>query len=118
VIIFVGRSLARTFFRGWMPGKSNCDCARQPALRLPDGGDRSPDAELIKQEVGAQNVAITLVSWVCTFGVSINFIYLWNASGRRRAASAIETWRRNTNRTLKERLRKIFAEKMPGHFFF
>ncbi|MGA2500927.1 MAG: efflux RND transporter permease subunit, partial [Tepidisphaeraceae bacterium] len=75
--------------------------------------------DLIKQEAGPQNVQITL-GFLGVHGspYPINFIYLWNGGPEEgvlqvqlKAGTAVRI------EALKERLRKVFAEKMPGVSF-
>jgi multidrug efflux pump subunit AcrB len=75
--------------------------------------------DLIKQEVGPENVHITL-GFLGVHGAAypINFIYLWNG-GPEEGVLQVQLKAGTTVRIepLKERLRKVFAEKMPGVSF-
>ncbi|MGA2540361.1 MAG: efflux RND transporter permease subunit [Verrucomicrobiota bacterium] len=75
--------------------------------------------DLIKQEVGPENVQITL-GFLGVHGAAypINFIYLWNG-GPEEGVLQVQLKAGTTVRIepLKERLRKVFAEKMPGVSF-
>ena len=75
--------------------------------------------ELIKQEVGPQNVAITL-GFLGVHGAPypINLIYLWNGGPEEGVLQVqLKPGAPIRIEQLKERLRKIFAEKMPGVTF-
>src|SRR6185503_20673045 len=75
--------------------------------------------DIIKQEAGAENVAITLAFLgVHAPNYPINLIYLWNGGSEEgvlqvqlKSGTGIET------EALKERLRTVFAEKLPGTSF-
>ncbi|MCX7010769.1 MAG: efflux RND transporter permease subunit [Kiritimatiellaeota bacterium] len=72
--------------------------------------------ELIKQEVGADNVAITLAFiGVHAPSYPINLIYKWN-SGPEEAVLQVQLKRGTPVRVreLTERLRQLFAAQMPG----
>ncbi|MBU6399589.1 MAG: efflux RND transporter permease subunit [Verrucomicrobia bacterium] len=75
--------------------------------------------DLIQQEVGPQNVAITL-GFLGVHGSAypINFIYLWNG-GPEEGVLQVQLKPGTPIRIegLKERLRRIFAEKLPGVSF-
>ena len=72
--------------------------------------------DLIQQEVGPQNVRITL-GFLGVHGspYPINFIYLWNG-GPEEGVLQVQLKPGTPVRIepLKDRLRKVFAEKMPG----
>jgi multidrug efflux pump subunit AcrB len=72
--------------------------------------------DIIKQEVGSNNVAITL-GFLGVHGAAypINFIYLWNG-GPEEGVLQVQLKRGTSMRIeeLKERLRKVFAQKLPG----
>jgi multidrug efflux pump subunit AcrB len=72
--------------------------------------------DLIKQEVGPQSIEITL-GFLGVHGSSypINFIYLWNG-GPEEGVLQVQLKPGTPIRVedLKEKLRKVFAEKMPG----
>ena len=75
--------------------------------------------DLIKQEVGSQNVEITLgFIGVHAPSYPINLIYLWNG-GPEEGVLQVQLKPGTPVRIedLKERLRRIFAEKMPGVAF-
>ncbi len=75
--------------------------------------------DLIQQEVGPQNVRITL-GFLGVHGspYPINFIYLWNG-GPEEGVLQVQLKPGTPVRIepLKDRLRKVFAEKMPGVSF-
>jgi multidrug efflux pump subunit AcrB len=120
VIAVVGRKLGTEIFPEVDAGQI------QLRLRTPTGtqivGTEAAALqalELIKHEVGPQNVEITL-GFIGVHGspYPINFIYLWNGGPEEGvlqvqlkpgAAVRIED--------LKERLRRLFAEKLPGATF-
>jgi multidrug efflux pump subunit AcrB len=120
LIVLVGRRLGNDIFpkvearqlqlRFRAPTGTRVDHTEQIALQA---------LEIIKHEVGPQNVNISL-GFVGVHAPSypINLIYLWNGGSEEgviqvqlnsRAAIAIEP--------LKDRLRKLFAEKMPDVSF-
>src|SRR5439155_8686937 len=71
--------------------------------------------ELIKNEVGPTNVAITL-GFVGVHAPSypINLIYLWNGGSQEGVLQAqLKRGAPIEVETLKERLRRVFAERMP-----
>lgn len=75
--------------------------------------------DLIKQEVGAENVEITLgFLGVHASAYPINFIYLWNG-GPEEGVLQVQLKSGTPIRIeeLKERLRKLFAENIPGVSF-
>ena len=75
--------------------------------------------DLIKQEVGAQNVAITL-GFLGVHGASypINLVYLWNGGPEEGVLQVqLKADAKIPIEPLKERLRKLFAEKLPGVSF-
>ena len=120
VIVFLGRRLGTEIFPKVDAGQI------QLRLRAPTGtqiGGTEAVAlqalDLIKQEAGAQDVEITL-GFLGVHGASypINFIYLWNGGPEEgvlqvqlKAGTAVRI------EELKERLRRVFAEKMPGVTF-
>jgi multidrug efflux pump subunit AcrB len=75
--------------------------------------------DLVKQEVGPENVELTL-GFLGVHGAAypINFIYLWNG-GPEEGVLQIQLKSGVPIRidALKERLRKVFAEKLPGVSF-
>jgi multidrug efflux pump subunit AcrB len=117
IIIFAGRRLGTDIFPKVDVGQL------QVRLRAPAGTDLNgteADAlkalDLIKQEVGPTNVAITL-AFLGVHGspYPINFIYLWN-SGPQEGVLQVQLKSGVPVRLeeLKERLRQKFAEQMPG----
>ncbi|HUL80589.1 MAG TPA: efflux RND transporter permease subunit, partial [Gammaproteobacteria bacterium] len=120
VIVPLGRGLGTDIFpkvdagllqiRLRAPTGTRVDDTEQVALRALD---------LIKNEVGADKIAITLAFLgVHAPNYPINLIYLWNGGSEEgvlqvqlapRSGVAIEP--------LKARLRKVFAEQMPGVSF-
>jgi multidrug efflux pump subunit AcrB len=120
VIIFVGRSLGTDIFPRVDAGQI------QLRLRAPTGTQIAGTEaialkalELIKEEVGATNVDITL-GFLGVHGAAypINFIYLWNG-GPEEGVLQVQLKPGTGVRieALKERLRKTFAEKMPDVAF-
>ena len=75
--------------------------------------------DLIKQEVGAENVEITL-GFLGVHGLPypINFIYLWNG-GPEEGVLQVQLKRGTPIKIeeLKEKLRKVFAQRLPGVTF-
>jgi len=117
VIVFLGRRLGTEIFPKVDVGQI------QLRLRAP-AGTRLEGTEaialqvldLIKQEVGPQNVALTL-GFLGVHGspYPINFIYLWNGGPEEGVLQAqLKPGTPIRVEELKERLRKTFAEKLPG----
>jgi len=116
VIVFPGRRLGTEIFPKVDAGQI------QLRLRAPTGTQIDGTEavalqalDLIKQEVGPQNVGITL-GFLGVHGPSypINFIYLWNG-GPEEGVLQVQLKPGTPVRIepLKERLRKVFVEKMP-----
>jgi multidrug efflux pump subunit AcrB len=119
-IVFAGRRLGTEIFPKVDAGQI------QLRLRAPTGthidGTEAvalQALDLIKQEVGPQNIAITL-GFLGVHGSSypINFIYLWNG-GPEEGVLQVQLKAGTPVRIeeLKERLRRVFAQKMPGVTF-
>jgi len=116
VIVFVGRQLGTEIFPRVDAGQL------QLRLRAPTGtrveGTEAIALEvldLIKQEAGAANVAITL-GFVGVHAPSypINLIYLWNGGSEEGVVQVqLKPGTRVRIEDLKERLRKKFAEQLP-----
>jgi multidrug efflux pump subunit AcrB len=116
VIVFLGRRLGTEIFPKVDVGQI------QLRLRAPTGTQiNGTEAialqvlDLIKQEVGPENVEITL-GFLGVHGSAypINFIYLWNG-GPEEGVLQVQLKPGTSIRIeeLKERLRKVFAEKLP-----
>jgi multidrug efflux pump subunit AcrB len=75
--------------------------------------------DLIKQEVGSQNIEITMsFLGVHSAAYPINLIYLWNGGPEEGVLQvALKPGTPVRIEQLKERLREIFAQKMPGVSF-
>jgi multidrug efflux pump subunit AcrB len=116
IILFVNRHLGREIFPQVEAGQLQVRF-RAPAGTQIDGTEAAAlrALELIKQEVGAQNVEITL-AFLGVHGANypINLIYLWNG-GPEEGVLQVQL-KRGTSigmGGLKERLRRKFAEEMP-----
>ena len=120
VVVFLGARLGTEIFPKVEAGQI------QLRLRAPTGTQLAgteaialETLDLIKQEVGPQNVEITL-GFLGVHGspYPINFIYLWNG-GPEEGVLQVQLKPGAPVRTeeLKERLRKRFAEKLPGVSF-
>jgi multidrug efflux pump subunit AcrB len=120
VIVFIGRQLGTEIFPRVDAGQL------QLRFRSPTGthvtGTETVGLELldiVKQEAGAENVAITL-GFVGVHAPSypINLIYLWNG-GSEEGVLQVQLKRGTPIRIeeLKERLRKRFAEQLPDVSF-
>jgi len=120
VIVFAGRRLGTEIFPNVNAGHI------QVRLRAPTGtqidGTEAIALQalaLIQQEAGPQNVQITL-GFLGVHGSSypINFIYLWNGGpGEGVLQVQLKAGAPVRIEPLKERLRKVFAEKLPGVSF-
>jgi multidrug efflux pump subunit AcrB len=120
VVLFLGRRLGREIFPKVDAGQI------QLRLRAPTGTQIDGTEaialqalELIKQEVGPQNVQITL-GFLGVHGspYPINFIYLWNGGPEEGVLQVqLKPGTPVGIEPLKERLRKVFAEKMAGVSF-
>ncbi|SPE51159.1 Acriflavin resistance protein [Verrucomicrobia bacterium] len=120
VIVLLGRRLGTEIFPKVDAGQI------QLRLRAPAGTQLNgteaialQTLDLIKQEVGPQNVELTL-GFLGVHGspYPINFIYLWNG-GPEEGVLQVQLKRGTPVRVeeLKEKLRKVFAEKLPGVSF-
>ncbi|MCX6903664.1 MAG: efflux RND transporter permease subunit, partial [Verrucomicrobia bacterium] len=120
VIVLLGRRLGTEIFPRVDAGQI------QVRLRAPTGTQISGTEavalqalELIKQEAGPQNIEITL-GFLGVHGSSypINFIYLWNGGPEEGVLQVqLKPGTPVGMEELKERLRKVFAEKLPGVTF-
>jgi multidrug efflux pump subunit AcrB len=116
VIFLVNRHLGREIFPQVEAGQLQVRF-RAPAGTQIDGTEAAVlrALDLIKQEVGAQNVEITLAFiGVHSANYPINLIYLWNG-GPEEGVLQVQL-KRGTSigmGGLKERLRRKFAEAMP-----
>jgi multidrug efflux pump subunit AcrB len=116
VIVVLGRRLGTEIFPNVEVGQL------QLRLRAPTGTQISGTEaiasrvlDLIKQEVGAENVEITL-GFLGVHGASypINFIYLWNGGPEEGVLQVqLKPGTPIKIAELKERLRKVFAQKLP-----
>jgi multidrug efflux pump subunit AcrB len=116
VIFPVNRRLGREIFPQVEAGQLQVRL-RAPAGTQIDGTEAATlhALELIKQEVGAPNVAITL-AFIGVHGANypINLIYLWNGGPEEGVLQVqLKTGTPIQVGALKERLRKKFAEEMP-----
>ena len=120
VIVFAGRRLGTEIFPRVDAGQI------QLRLRAPTGthidGTEAIALQalgLIKQEVPPQSIGITL-GFLGVHGASypINFVYLWNG-GPEEGVLQVQLKAGTGVRieALKERLRRVFAERMPGVTF-
>jgi multidrug efflux pump subunit AcrB len=120
VIVFLGRRLGTEIFPKVDVGQL------QVRLRAPAGTDiNGTEAaalkalDLIKNEVGSNNVAITL-GFLGVHGSAypINFIYLWNGGPEEGVVQVqLKSGAPVRMEELKERLRKKFARELPGVSF-
>jgi len=120
VIVPVGRMLGTDIFPKVDAGQIQLRL-RAPAGTQIDGTEAIAlqTLELIKQEAGATNVAITL-GFLGVHGspYPINFIHLWNGGPEEGVLQAqLKPGAPVRIEDLKERLRKVFAEKLPGVSF-
>ncbi len=119
-IVVLGRSLGTEIFPKVDAGQIQLRF-RAPTGTQIDGTEAIAlqTLDLIKQEVGPQNVAITL-GFLGVHGSAypINLIYLWNG-GPEEGVLQVQLKRGTPIRieALKERLRQVFAEKIPGVTF-
>jgi multidrug efflux pump subunit AcrB len=120
VIVFLGKRLGAEIFPGVDTGQL------QVRLRAPAGteingteADALQALDIIKQEVGPDNLAITL-GFIGVHGspYPINFIYLWNG-GPQEGVIQVQLKPGTPVRIeeLKERLRSRFARQLPGVSF-
>jgi multidrug efflux pump subunit AcrB len=120
VIIFLGQRLGTEIFPKVDAGQIQLRL-RAPTGTQIDGTEAiaKQALDIIKQEVGPQNIEITL-GFLGVHGSSypINFIYLWNG-GPEEGVLQVQLKGGTPVRIegLKERLRKVFAEKLPGVTF-
>ena len=120
VIVFIGRRLGTEIFPKVDVGQL------QVRLRASAGTDiNGTEAaalralDIIKQEVGPDNVAITL-GFIGVHGspYPINFIYLWNGGPEEGVVQVqLKSGTPVRIEALKERLRKKFAQELPGVSF-
>ena len=120
VIALVGGSLGTEIFPKVDTGQLQVRL-RAPAGTRVDGTEQIAlqALEIIESEVGADNVAITLAFLgVHAPNYPINLIYLWNGGSEEgvlqvqlTSGSGVDT------EALKERLRTVFAERLPGTSF-
>ena len=105
--LLVPAHLATEIFPPSTPASSSCGCARPPARASSDGVDGAESLDVIKQEVGPDNVDIsTGFIGVQPASYPINTIYLWT-SGPHEAVLlvALKPGRADRGEALKERLR-------------
>jgi multidrug efflux pump subunit AcrB len=120
VILFVGKRLGTEIFPKVEAGQIQVRL-RSPTGTLINGTEAVAlqALDLIKQEVGPQNVAITLgFLGVHASSYPINLIYLWNG-GSEEGVMQVQLKPGTAVRIeeLKERLRNLFAQKLPGVTF-
>jgi len=120
IIFFVGRRLGKDIFPKVEAGQL------QVRLRAPTGtrveGTEAlalQTLDIIKNEVGADNVQITLgLVGVHPPSYPINLIYLWNGGSEEGVVQVqLKHGAKISVEFLKERLRKVFAERMPDVAF-
>ncbi|HVM49981.1 MAG TPA: efflux RND transporter permease subunit, partial [Candidatus Acidoferrum sp.] len=120
VIVLLGPRLGTEIFPAVDVGQIQLRL-RAPAGTQLDGTEAIAlrTLDLIKQEVGPENVALSL-GFLGVHGspYPVNFIYLWNA-GPEEGVLQVQLNRGTPIHVeeLKERLRKVFAEKLPGVSF-
>ena len=120
VIFLIGRQLGTQIFPRVESGQLLVRLRAPPGTRIDRTENLATNTlEIIKREVGATNVAITL-GFVGVHGASypINLIYLWN-SGPEEALLQVQ-FRRGTKfdlEELKDKLRARFAQELPGARF-
>jgi multidrug efflux pump subunit AcrB len=119
-IVLVGRQLGTEIFPQVEAGQIQVRL-HAPTGTLLDGTEAIAlqTLDLIKQEVGAQNIEITLAFLgVHAPSYPINLIYLWNG-GPEEGVLQVQLKPGTPVRieALKERLRKLFVEKLPGVSF-
>jgi multidrug efflux pump subunit AcrB len=120
VIVVVGRRLGAEIFPQVDAGQIQLRL-RAPTGTLLDGTEAIAlqTLDLIKQEVGSQNIEITL-AFLGVHGAAypINLIYLWNGGPEEGVLQVqLKPGAPMRIQALKERLRKVFAEKLPGVTF-
>ena len=116
VIVFVGRRLGSEIFPQVDAGQFALRLRAPSGTRIEKTEQLTLQTlELIKQEVGPENIAITLgFIGVHAPSYPINLIYLWN-SGPEEAVVQVQLKRGAPVRVreLTERLRHVFAARMP-----
>jgi multidrug efflux pump subunit AcrB len=120
IIVVVGRDIGTEIFPKVDAGQLQLRL-RAPAGTQLDGTEAIAlrTLDLIKQEVGPQNVELTL-GFLGVHGspYPINLIYLWNAGSEEGVLQVqLKPGTPIHVEQLKERLRKVFAEKLPGVSF-
>src|SRR6266571_5267436 len=120
VIVFIGRQLGTEIFP-WVDAGQLQLRLRAPTGTHVDGTEAIAlqALDIIKNEVGAQNVEITLgFVGVHASSYPINLIYLWNG-GSEEGVVQVQLKRGTPIRieALKERLRKKFAAQLPDVSF-
>jgi len=120
VIVLVGRRLGTEIFPPVDAGQIELRLRAPTGTQL-DGTEAIAlqTLDLIKQEVGPQNVEITLAFLgVHAPSYPINLIYLWNGGPEEGVVQVqLKPGTRIGIEALKERLRNIFVEKLPGVSF-
>ncbi|MDB6124323.1 MAG: mdtC [Pedosphaera sp.] len=116
VILLVGRQLGTEIFPRVDAGQFQFRLRAQPGSRIDVTERLTTNAlEIIKREVGPQNVEITsALIGVHAPSYPINFIYLWN-SGPEEAVVQVQLKHGVPVKmdSLKERLRQKFSQEMP-----
>src|SRR5439155_14924049 len=117
LIVFVGRRLGTEIFPKVDAGQIQLRF-RAPTGTLINGTEAIAlqALDLIKQEVGPQNVEITLgFLGVHASSYPINLIYLWNGGSEEGVLQVqLKTGTAVHIEELKERLRRVFAERIRG----
>ncbi|HEV2208211.1 MAG TPA: efflux RND transporter permease subunit [Verrucomicrobiae bacterium] len=120
IIVVVGRTIGTEIFPKVDVGQIQLRL-RAPAGTQLDGTEAIAlhTLDLIKQEVGPKNVELTLgFLGVHSSAYPINFIYLWNGGPQEGVLQVqLKPGTPIHVEQLKERLRKVFAEKLPGVSF-
>jgi multidrug efflux pump subunit AcrB len=120
VIVLVGGSLGTEIFPQVDTGQLQVRL-RAPAGTRVDGTEQIAleALDIIEEEVGAENVAVTLAFvGVHAPNYPINLIYVWNG-GSEEGVLQVQLMRGSgiDTEALKERLRTVFAERLPGTSF-
>jgi multidrug efflux pump subunit AcrB len=120
VLIFIGRGLGTEIFPHVDQGQLQVRLRAPAGTRVEGTEAISFEAlDIIKGEVGATNVQITL-GFVGVHAPSypINLIYLWNGGSEEGVVQVqLKPGARVRIADLRERLRRLFAERLPGVSF-
>jgi multidrug efflux pump subunit AcrB len=120
VIVLFGAQLGTEIFPKVDTGQIQVRLRAPTGMRV-DGTEQIAlqALDIIQNEVGADNVAITLAFLgVHAPNYPINLIYLWNGGSEEGVIQVqLESGTGIDTEALKERLRAVFAEKLPGTSF-